>query len=367
MKRIIPFIVVIIIAGIPAYSFSAQKFSYGAWVPYWKKTGAIPELMQHIDTIKEVSPFSYEVQTNGTLRDAMKLQDESWLGLMELAGSKGIKIIPTISWMDGDQIHIRLSSSTLRVAHEKNILKLVDTNDFDGIDIDYENKKAETKSSFSLFLKELSKELHTRKKTLSCTIEARTPTASRFKVVPKDLEYANDFKAINSYCDEVRLMAYGQGRIDLLLNKKKDTKGYYMPIADKEWVEKVIVEMGKTVTKSKIMLGVPNFGYEYEATSASSTVYKKIGSLEYNDVIALASSTGKTIMRNAAGEAGFSYATSSLPSATSTPVAVTRFVVVSDAQAIQDKVTLAKKYKLKGVMLFRVDGESDPKMWSVLK
>lgn len=361
--------IVLIGVCVPSASFAAS-FSYGAWIPYWKKTAAIPETIARVDALKEISPFAYEVQAKGGIRDAMKLKDVSWLTLMETAGSKGIKIIPSFSWQNGDEIHPILSSSTARAAHINNVLRLVDENDFDGIDIDYEDKRAETKTYFSKFLTELSKAMHSRKKTLSCTIEARTPPTSRFVSVPKVLEYANDFVVINKVCDEVRIMAYEQGRIDLKLNKKKSVSGaYYFPVSDTEWVDKVIVEAVKTISKSKLVLAVANFGYEYEVANTNGAItYKDVQSLTYDDAQALASSTGSTFVRNNAGELGFTYVTSTISGTSTLSIATsTRFVTLSDAKAIQAKIALAKKYKLKGAFLFKIDGESDPALWNILK
>ena len=360
---------------VPSIAFGATKFSYGVWIPYWKRTTAIPEVVSNISKIKTISPFSYEVQKNGKIWDAMKLKEESWLQLFELTGSEGKTIIPTVSWANGDEIHTYLSSTTLRVAHIKNIITLVDQNDFDGVDINYENKRADTRVYFTKFLTELKKELTKRKKILSCTIEARTPASSRFVKIPKDLEYANDFKELGRVCDEVRIMAYGQGGIDLMLNKKKRIGGnYYMPVADNEWTEKVIQEALKSIKKEKLVLAVPNFGYEYElsTTSATSSIqYDRLRSMSYKDVSDILASTGVKTKRNNAGELGVVYTTSTLLLSTTTNVATVknslRFISFSDSYAIQNKIKLAKKYGLKGIMVFRIDGESDPKLWEIMK
>jgi len=366
MKRLSVCVAILVFIA-PMFVFGATKFSYGVWIPYWKRVAAVPEVAKNISKVKTISPFSYEVQKNGKIWDAMKLKEEGWLQLLELTGSEGKTIIPTISWMKGDEIHAILSSSTLRAMHSSNILTLVNQNDFDGVDIDYENKPAETKTYFIKFLTELKKELTKRKKTLSCTIEARTPVSSRFTVIPKTIEYANDFKELGKVCDEVRIMAYGQGSIDLLLNKKKRINGnYYMPVSDKEWVEKVIIEALQSIKKEKLVLGVANFGYEYSlsTTTPTSTVkYEKLRSVTYNDVSQILSSRGIKGVRNTAGEFGMSYVTSTLTNVTSS----LRFISFSDAYAIQDKIKLAKKYGLRGVMVFRIDGESDPKLWEIMK
>ena len=375
MKLKVTYIAVcMVIAGLimPSLSFAATKFSYGAWIPYWKKAAAIPEAVAHINSLSVISPFSYEVRANGTIRDAMRLGDESWLSLMEIAGSEGKKVVPTFAWQDGASIYAVLASSTARQAHIGAIVNLVDENDFDGVDIDYENKTAETNIYFSRFLTELSKEMHARKKTLSCTIEPRTPAASRFVKVPKTLEYANDFKILNRVCDEVRIMAYGQGRIDLKLNKAKSANdALYSPIADKEWVLKVVNEALRTISRNKIVLGLANFGYRYELVKTDGVIsYNNVQSLSYSNALALASSTNSVFIRNNAGEIGFTYSTSTASRVgTSTQVFATStyFVTLSDAKAIQENIAIAKKYKLKGVMLFKIDGESDPALWNVLK
>jgi spore germination protein YaaH len=370
MKRGIIFLCVLYGLIFAPLSVSAAKLSFGVWIPYWKKTQAISEATQYIKQIWTVSPFSYEVQDNGTIKDVMKISETPWVEFLAFAKADKTKIVPTITWIEGDAIHETLASSTLRKAHVKAIAALVKENGYDGIDIDYEDKKSDTKPYFSLFLRDLYTEIHAMKKALSCTIEARTPILSRFSIVPKNLEYANDYKAINAYCDEVRIMAYDQRNVDIKLNKQKGGVNYYMPVADKDWVKKVIEETAKTINKKKIVLGVANFGYEYAVTKTDTGFsYDKLQSLTYREMMTLAGTTGSVPKRNSAGELSFVYE-KQVPISTTTPTITatsTRYVVFSDATAIKDKVTLAKTYGLKGVNLFKVDGESDPALWGVLK
>jgi spore germination protein YaaH len=92
--------------------------------------------------------------------------------------------------------------------------------------------------------------------------EARTPPDSLYKTIPADLEYANDYKALNKYCDRVKLMTYDQERADLKLNAS--AKGLYAPIADPAWVTKVVNLAAKDIAKSKLQIGVATYGYIYQ-------------------------------------------------------------------------------------------------------
>ena len=352
-------LVILLVANFgPIVAEAAAKPIYSVWIPYWKKTTGTAETLAHISQLNEVSPFSYTVKSNGAVVDTAKLNQEPWLNLFASAKLKKIKIIPAINWADDQAIYNVMASSTLRLAHENQIISLIQANNFDGVDIDYENKTPETRVYFSKFIKELYLKLAPLKKELSCTVEARTPVASRFTVVPKDIEYANDYAVLNSYCNQVRIISYDQARVDIVLNKKKARQGFYAPVADLEWVKKVVAEANKYIVKRKIMLGVATYGYEYEVNGTGQLAdYREARSLNYQDFLDLAKNNNAMPRRDLAGELSFIYAT-----ATST-----RLAVFSDSVAIADKIKLARTLGLRGVAIFKIDGASDPLLWGLIK
>src|SRR3989338_5346968 len=232
---------------------AALPFEVSGWIPYWRSATGTADAIAHISTFKEINPFGYTVKNDGTLFDAMKIDEAPWPEFIKAARAKKVRIIPTVMWSNGEAIHNILSKQKTRIALEDSITALVKEKGFDGIDIDFEGKKAETKNYFSTFLKGLYQRMG--KKWVMCTIEARTPLDSRFDTIPKDIQYANDFVEINKYCDRVRLMTYDQGTIDLRLNES--ALGPYIPIADTKWVEKVVNLTAKTISKNKLVIGIP--------------------------------------------------------------------------------------------------------------
>ena len=362
---------------------SAATLKYGAWLPYWSKQSGANTFALNLDKFNEISPFSYEVNSNGSLIDSLKMTSGFWPTWVKAVQDSGIKVMPSIAIIDGDQIYSLLSNKTTRNNHINNIVKLVKTNNYNGIDIDYEDKSAETRTYFDTFIKDLWMKLPWSK-TLSCTLEPRMPLDSQYAVIPKNIEYANDYPVLNKYCDEIRIMAYDQGTIDLKLDASKGKSDFYAPVADKDWVEKVIKETIKTINPKKIMLGIPTYGYEYEVTwNDGVTTYKRLRSRTYTQAMDLASTVGATPQRNSAGELSFVYASSTPVDvsknltyqivSTTPPLGMiaqpqtTRFVDFSDAKAAEDKIALAKKYGLKGVFFFKMDGQTDPAIFSYLK
>jgi spore germination protein YaaH len=384
-KNLFALIAVFSCAVSPVLANAASTFTYGAWIPFWQKEAGAEEISLRLPKFANISPFSYEVNPDGTLKDSLKIDQGFWQDWFMVVRGVHTKIIPTVALIDGDAIQALLSDTALRRQHATNIVSMVKAEKFDGADIDYEDKMAETSPYFSLFIQGLSDKLHAVKKTLSCTVEPRTPVEARFVVVPKDLAYANDYKVLNKYCDEVRIMAYDQGNFDLQLDATKGSADLYMPVADPDWVEKVIKQsISDGISPNKMVLGIPTYGYIYEASWANGvTTYKRLSATTYQNAVTLAAGVGAIPTRNSAGELSFTYATSTamnvpavltyivsstLPTILSSHAGpVMRFVSFSDASSSADKIALAKKYNLKGAVFFKFDGATDPALWDVIR
>ncbi|MFA6495268.1 MAG: glycosyl hydrolase family 18 protein [Candidatus Paceibacterota bacterium] len=360
---------------------TAVTFKYGAWIPFWQKQAGANTAALHLTDLSEISPFSYEVNADGSLKDSLHITQGFWPTWLSAARDARVNIIPTIAALNGDTIQTLLSSSAKRIAHEDTIAALVKKQNYGGIDIDYENKDASIRPYFSLFLKGLAMRLHPMGKTLSCTIEPRTPPKDQFVVIPKDLSRANDYTALNTYCDEVRVMAYDQQSIDLTLNAQKGNGQLYMPIADPAWVQKVIEQTTPYIKPGKIMIGIPTYGYEYEVSWKNNiATYTRLRSVTFQQAMDLATAVGAVPTRNSAGELSFTYTTST-PNTTphlvytihaaSSPVnmqsgVVTRFVSFADAESARAIIALAKKYHLRGAVFFKMDGMADPTVWDLM-
>ena len=343
-----------------------KSFTVGVWIPYWQRDKGVAQGTDKIKQIDIVSPFAYEMTPTGTFKDTLKLDQDPYKSLVDVAHANKKLVVPSILWWAvGEQgrsdVDFVLKDSDLRWAIRYDILKAIKDYNLDGIDIDFENKKSETKEAFSTFLIELSKDLHAKKKILVCTIESRTPTDEELagsKSI-KTVERANDFKVIGKVCDQVRVMAYDQDTADTSLNAIRT--GAYRPVADIDWVKKVIILALRDIPAKKLILGVPTYGYKYEITrdvKGDIATYTRLGSMNWFYADELARQKNITPTRHVSGELFYTYIDA---------LSSKEYLVwYSDAQSIKQKVDLAKLYKLGGIAIFKIDGNNDTTLWDKL-
>lgn len=369
-------------------------FEISGWIPYWRSATGTLDVLPHLSQLTSVMPFGYTMKSDGTLVDTANLSQEPWTSFIAAAKAAKVRVIPTVMWGNGDTIHRILSNTTTRIALEDEIANTVKQNGFDGIDIDFEAKKHETMNYFSTFLKGLYQRMGN--KWVYCTIEARMPLEDRYSpgatIPPDATDYANDFIEMNKYCDRVEIMAYDQGTINVRLNNARSAP--YAPVADPGWVENLVTLAAQTISRNKLIIGIPTYGYEYTVTPVPGSGYQYKVLWPFNPGYAtdIAERLGITPTRTSANEIGFTYDAKLLEpapaddeatltqqaTAVSTTIAQNagsqittglpfNYMTWSDSQAIADKVALARKLGVRGVAIFKFDGGEDPGMWSVLK
>lgn len=370
-----------------------RAFEISGWIPYWRSATGTADTFPHLSQLTSVMPFGYTMKSNGTLADTAKLTEEPWVSFIAEARQKGVKVVPSVMWGHGETIHKILSNTQTRIALEDEIAAVVKANNFDGIDIDFEAKKHETVDYFSTFLRGLNMRLGD--KLLYCTVEARMPLDERYlpgETIPPDAQdYANDYVEMNKYCDRVEIMAYDQGTVARRLNKARFAP--YAPVSDPGWAENLVRLASKDISKNKLILGIPTYGYEYTVTPQpdGTNKYKRLHAFNPKYALDIAAKLGIAPQRTSAGELGFTYDPALLnpepaadttivqqQGASTTTVAENapatsnvqkpfNYMTWSDAQAIADKVALARRLGMRGVAVFKFDGGQDPAMWDVLK
>jgi spore germination protein YaaH len=131
-----------------------------------------------------------------------------------------------------------------------------------------------------------------------------------------------------------------------------------MPIADKEWVEKVLVETLKDIPKNKLELGIPTYGHAYRITKNKNSPgyqYERMRALTYPQFIDRCKG-GTTPTRGASSELQCTY------SSAGGAYPGDFFAVFSDAGAVAQKVRLAEQYGIRGVAVFSISGANDPQL-----
>lgn len=368
---------------------ASSDLKISGWIPYWQDTLGVKSAKKNLRDLDTIHPFAFSVKSDGTLEDLADLDESKWRSLFRSAERRDVEVIPTIMWSDGAQIHAILSDEDRRRAHIEAIVEMVGDGDFDGVDIDYEAKLAETIDYFSLFLEELRDELRNRE-ILTCTVEARMPPESRFREVPAVIEYANDYEEMAKHCDRIEIMAYDQQRADLLLNEERAGEPYF-PVADIDWVREVVEFALEDIPAEKIVLGIPTYGYHYRVTVSPNWYqsYERLGALNMPDLLDIADEYDVTPGRTDGGELSFTYfpddspyrvlealpvpkgtrkggeaAAQALLFANHTGLSLTvNLGWYGDADSAEEKLDLAEELGLYGVAFFKIDGEEDRDIW----
>jgi len=225
-----------------------------ASMPYWNIGHGTTAVLGHRSDVTEVSPWMYGLASSGQITmqyppgQAASVTDE----IRQLRAA-GKRIVPSIANITGGKwsyaaVGRMLHSPKLVASHVNAIVALVERNHYAGIDLDYEDLHAADRQAFTTFVTRLADALHARGKVLSVAVFAKTTNAG---TDPRNV--AQDYAAIGRAADQVRLMAYDY-------HWQTSPPG---PVAPISWVRAVLRYAKTQIPASKIILGVPLYGYDW--------------------------------------------------------------------------------------------------------
>lgn len=217
--------------------------------------------------------------------------------------AQGLPVVPSI--FDGQPAGVMraiLDDPARRTQHVQNIVTLVMSRSYDGIDLDYEvfafgdprSAWDTIRPDWISFVAELGTALRARGKLLSVTVP---PVWTSNGTTVGYTVYAQ--QEIAPHVDRLRLMAY---------DWSTSAPG---PIAPGWWVESVIAWSSARVPTSKLQLGVPAYGRHWVTkkytsdTCPSGSTYRD--SITLRETAALAASAGVQPVRHVSGELTFEW------------------------------------------------------------
>jgi spore germination protein YaaH len=197
-----------------------------------------------------------------------------------------------------------------------------------GIDLDYESMKAEDKDNFSLFVETLAAKLHRRHKLLTIAICAKDTEPGDWSG-----SQSEDYARIGKVVDRARVMTYDQ----------HEEGGSAGPVADLEWVKRVMDHTLSLIPKEKVELGIPGYGYNWSPPKAYGINWTQFSALPGAAQAGRDPASNEIVLQTQGGTAWF-----------------------CDAVSEKPKLDLAAALGIRGVYMW-VMGSEDPKWWDVMK
>jgi len=331
------------------------------WIPYYSMKTALPNALNNADLVREVMPFWYTLKFDGKSKapyvaDLYAPANPSVPISQPLTAMRnaGFSIIPTIT--DGTSKLVLaglLKSPTSRTQVVNAIMNLVRTNNYDGVDLDFEgfafvdgnSTWASTAPSWVALVKELSAALRAEKKILSVsTPYVLNPTGAQKGY------FVYAWAAIAPFIDKLRIMTY-----DYSVSKVG-------PIGPITWTERTVQYAVSIMPASKVFVGVPGYGRDWVTAVSGvcpanviNTVKAgaKAATFVMRDAAALAATYGAVPTYNEQfGEMTFSYQkvyNGTTATGLSTSCTASRTAWYQDARSWALRADLVTKYRIGGI------------------
>jgi len=284
--------------------------------------------------------FSYQISPDGGL---IQIDDERVIQAALDQHTESRMVITNIGeegQFSNDLARTILDSEELQGILLENCIQIMENKDYTGLDVDFEYLYPEDREKYNRFLERARNRLNPLGYTLSTAI------APKLSGEQQGLLYeAHDYSAHGRYADEVIIMTYEWGFL----------YGPPMAVAPLDRVRKVIEYAVSEIPSEKILMGIPNYGYDWTLPYEPGSAARIISSPQ---AIEIAMEVGAQIQFDeTAASPFFTYYDEEKRQ---------HIVWFEDARSIYEKLRLVEAYNLGGVSYWTVNNKFNQN-WVVLQ
>ncbi|HVO12217.1 MAG TPA: glycosyl hydrolase family 18 protein [Vicinamibacteria bacterium] len=258
------------------------------------------------------------------------------------ASAHGSRVYACVSNYGASDFDAALAHAAM-VTHEAdtvaNLLSLAAGGGYEGVNLDFENlaysaNLADDRAAYTSFVHDLAAQLHDRGFKLVLSVPGKTDDS------PEDpWSYPFDLAALGKEADYLQLMTYDE-----------HGPGWSGPgpVSGVDWVEDCVVYARTLVPPSRLLVGLPAYGYDWDRTAGSGT------SVSWKDVPALLGRTGAVAHWDRVSHSPYvTYTDGSGHS---------HEAWYEDAESIRAKARLVTAHDLAGISMWSL-GQEDAGFW----
>ncbi|SFI08392.1 MULTISPECIES: glycosyltransferase [unclassified Bacillus (in: firmicutes)] len=302
------------------------KEVYGFYVN-WDKNSTT-SLKDNIRSLTMLIPEWYRLNEDLTISSEIKPD------IVKLAKENHVKIMPLInnftqkgSGADSALIHKLLRApANVQTKFINDLVKQIETNQFAGINIDFESIPEEDRNELTRFMKELTTVFHQHHLLVTQDVPAADNTF--------------DYGALAKEIDRMIVMMYDE-------HHQTGSSG---PIASNKWFENMLNHLD--IPSEKLIVAFGNYGYDWERNSK-----KPAKPLTFSDIMKMThDSNAKIQWDKISGNPYFRYREGTQD----------HIVWFLDGMTLYNQMKIALKNDVKGFAFWRL-GAEDPTVWKSLR
>jgi spore germination protein len=280
-------------------------------------------LNEVLHSLTYLSLFSYHINYGGYLD---KINDDDLISIAKNYNVIPVMVVTNIGKedrFDSNLVHYVLNNDRIQNKLINEIFSIMHIKGYMGLNIDFEYVYPKDKEAYINFIKKVKRRIKNYNYFLTISVAPKTSDEQ------KGLLYeAHDYKQIGELADHVVIMTYEWGY----------SGGPARSVAPVNLIEEVLSYATERIPSNKILMGIPNYGYNWTLPYLEGNIAKSIGNYE---AVKIARKNNQAISYNYEEQAPFfNYYDEKKAK---------HEVWFEDARSIQTKLELVLKYNLEGV------------------